>query len=263
MARTTPGPLSKAATAEIGLALNAIDNDGPAEIPYASAPTPAVRGELEARTGELQGYLHPCRPDEIIGPLLKLFVALAHRSDSADEARVRLTIYSEALADCAPFAVTRACDDYIMGHRGDKKWCPTTAELRAAAQAIMTPWRAERDRIGKVLAARVVYPEEAEGRRRSELRDRALEHVAETRRLLQDQSRFGAIKTGDLRTLPPRLLTRDEALMVVDAIDPTRPLPKIGPVLAAALREKGYLPPEREWATEEPPRDHQDANDAL
>lgn len=178
----TLSPLPRAVETDLTIALNGEHNGLIVERAQLPADT---RRALEERLPAIEGYIAPARTDEIVMALVRVFAALTSRTDDGIDAQTRAHVYAEILSGLPPFAVSRACDDFCRGRAGDRKWVPTAAELRAEAEKHVAPWRAEKARIERALAAKVVGAQSREGR------ESALEHARETARQLRAKSGAG------------------------------------------------------------------------
>jgi hypothetical protein len=220
MSRLTPRPLPSAIETDLTIALNAEHNGVIVE--RARLPQ-KTRRALEERLPAIEGYLAPARTDEIVVALVRVFAALASRSDDGIDAQTRAHVYADILADLPPFSIVKACDDFCRGKAGDRKWVPTAAELRAVAEAHVAPWRAEKARIERALAARVLDAESQQSKQS------ALDHARETARQLRAK-----VAGGDVDDLAQD--GRSPAQRAVDWLEELASAPKPPMTLSPAAR---------------------------
>jgi len=148
-------------------------------LPERSAPSLDEAQSLADRAQSIAEYLSPASTEEIAQHVVRLFSGLGRRTESQDDEGERLLIYFEVLADMPAWAVSRACQDFLYGKRGDRKWLPSAAEIRAACGDLVAPWMAEKQRIEKILAAEIVNSNEYGHRARN------LAHMRDTIAMLR------------------------------------------------------------------------------
>ena len=196
----------------------------------ARAQLPAgSRALLVERVAVIDGYLAPAQREEVAVSISRLFLALASSTEDGVDAQTRALVYADVLGDLPPFAVQQAVDDYVRGHAGDRKWAPTAAEVRAQAERYVAPWRAERRRIERALAAKV-----ADAAPSADARAAVLAHARETLQQLEATASLG-------KPARERPLTRDEALAWLEQQQANPPPP---PRLSPGLRKLLGLPPQ-------------------
>lgn len=148
-----PAPLSKGLDIALSVAHNGLEGG---QLLAANAPSPETRKALYARLTDINALLNPAQPKDIQADVLKLFVALAMRNGDGLDLQTRAAVYVQALAGLPAWAVSKACADFCEGRAGDKKWVPSTAEVRLRAAHYLSDWQREQKRIQDVLTAPVV-----------------------------------------------------------------------------------------------------------
>lgn len=123
------------------------------EIAAVNAPTPELRRDLQVRASALDHWLRPAG-DSALDEITAIFMMPA-KSVEAGDAKARMRLYERDLADVPLFALSKACSDFRQGRAGDG-WRPTQTDIRKQAEQHSQPFRAERLKIGNVLAATII-----------------------------------------------------------------------------------------------------------
>lgn len=157
---TRPGPLPEKVDTWLSAATNRLESRSlKFFIPAECAPDAEQREYLERREAVLARLCARATADDIEIAIGHMSLALAFpASDTPLEADARLAVYSDALAGkVSVWALQAASRAFIDGSEGDGRWLPKPGELRIVADRLVTPLRAERARILKVLHA-IVLP---------------------------------------------------------------------------------------------------------
>ena len=148
-------------------------------LPERSMPNLAELTALGDRMGEISAYLRPATREGIARHVARLFNGLSRRTESQEDEGERLMVYLDVLAGFPEWAMHRACEDFLYGRRGDRKWLPSAAEIRPVCAELISPWVMERERIERVVTAETVNPNEYGERAKN------LKHAAETIAILR------------------------------------------------------------------------------
>lgn len=176
-------------------------------------PTNAERQMFESRIAELRRWLRPAG-QSVAEPVLGLLTAMPSQSGNGIDHAMRLTTFVEDLGDMPFFAVDAACKDFRLGRCGDGHWAPTAAEIRGRADHIAASYRVELADIGEVLE----FAEDGLNSAPPTSAERVNELFRGLKAALSpDNSGHDAQKAR---------VAADEYL---EAIDPSKPLPKLSP----------------------------------
>lgn len=176
---TQPAPAHPRMERALAAMSNALDPDGRGyALPAHAAPNDDQRAFLTRRSAEIASWLAPATEAERSAEVLRLLRAMVPRSGDADEVTQVVVSYIADLGDVPASMLREACARFRRGTIGDGRFAPKAGELRREALRLAEPWIAERARIERVLAARVLPPP-TESRKAD-----VLAHVRETARQL-------------------------------------------------------------------------------
>lgn len=126
------------------------------------------RAELTKRGAELADALVSGRYQEIAKAVTQLLAGFPSTRATEQEAAAIVAQYATSLRGLTTWAVERACGRFARGEvsaeevgakRLDRKYPPSSAEVRVIAEKIERPWRMEAWKIGRLLGGSVEMPE--------------------------------------------------------------------------------------------------------
>lgn len=136
--------------------------------------TEAETAELTAWAAELDASLAPGDAREEIGRLVAALMLGFNRTGGEDEAKKTVALYVSQLSRFPVWAIRKACEAAFSDTKGGgRRFAPTVPEMVAYCNAAVTPARADRLRIGRLLAAEVYdeLTDEARGRNLARLQN--------------------------------------------------------------------------------------------
>ena len=149
------------------------------QLPERSMPNVAELSALGDRLNVIASYLMPATREGIARHVARLFNGLSRRTESQEDEGERLMVYLEVLGEFPEWAIHRACEDFLFGRRGDRKWLPSAAELRPVCVDLVAPWVLEKSRIERIVNAETINPNEYGERLKN------LKHARETIAILK------------------------------------------------------------------------------
>lgn len=154
-----PAPAHPRMERAIAAMCNALDPDGRGHsLPAHAAPNDDQRAFMARRSSEISRWLEPASPEQRIAEVATLLRMMVRRDAEHDEMRAVLSTYSAALEGVPYTSLREACNRFLRGKAGEGKFAPTTGQLRLETMRLAEHWIAERARIERVLAARVLPP---------------------------------------------------------------------------------------------------------
>lgn len=129
------------------------------EIDAADAPAPELRDAMKIRGRELDACLTAGTIRTVTAAILEFLQAFAGGEgvDPGDAAG-KVKAYLKALGTEPIWAVEQVLGEYATGKRGAHTFAPTPSVVAVAVKLLVDPYREERARIRRVLAAQVVTP---------------------------------------------------------------------------------------------------------
>lgn len=186
-------------------------------------PNEGERKALERRRGELLNALVPVGDRAAVQIIAQLFLGFHGARGSHDETAAQLALFASQVADLPVWAVQSGCGDLL---RRNIAWPPSVGQVRAACEAACQPHRQELAQIEAVLNADVYHEATPSERERVK---------AEFQKLADDLKLHAPFESAKPKASRPS--TPAEAQAWLDAIDPTRPLPKLS-TAALGIRQE-------------------------
>lgn len=154
-----PSPAHPRMERALAVMSNALDPDGHGyTLPAHAAPNDDQRAFMARRAAEIGGWLAPATPAETLAEVTRLLRMMAMQGGSEAELTTVIASYIDDLGNVPAAMLREACGRFRRGEVGDGRFAPKAGELRREAMRLAEHWIAERARIERVLAARVLPP---------------------------------------------------------------------------------------------------------
>lgn len=135
--------------------------------------SPAFRRALESRHAALAGSLNHRDRTEVAAVVARLLAGFPSARAGDEEAKFVIASYVSALDDLPPWAVRVAAEQWSRGREGEAPaFAPSSAQLHASAERLVSRFAAEQMSLHRLLTARTQPIPEAEHSRVSEGFDR-------------------------------------------------------------------------------------------
>jgi hypothetical protein len=167
--------------------------------------------------------------------LTALFLVMASPGVDRENAKALVEICVAALSDLPLFAIKSACRAYLLGEIGDGKWAPKPGEIYQTAKRYLVALEAERNKIKRVLEAKVI-----EVARNPAVVAQAVKEAAEVAKAIRANAEpfYVPQKPSDRPMEPPEKAL--EWLEKAQLKAQSTPLPKLSPEVLAKLAASPY-----------------------
>lgn len=118
--------------------------------------SPAFRRALESRRGALAASVNHRDRSEVAAVVARLLAGFPSARVADGEAKFVIAAYVSALDDMPPWAVKEAAEQWSRGREGEAPaFAPSSAQLHASAERLVSRFAAELLSIHKLLTARI------------------------------------------------------------------------------------------------------------
>lgn len=140
-----------------------------------AAPDHATRRMLAQRAEQITGWIRPAMADQAVPFIAGMLGSFPARQEDAEDVSARIGAYCVAVAPLPLWAVSEACAMGLRGSIGNShgRFAPTPGELYQAGERLVEGVALEKQRISRILRAKIVAPPNISPERRKEIAEEA------------------------------------------------------------------------------------------